>query len=69
MKDNIFVLNTFEEHIKNSTTNEKDQQTNNNYSSSNSLITDESSELKLCETPFIYKKEKYLVDSKQNKIK
>ena len=69
MKDNIFLLNTFEEHIKNySTSNEKDQQTNNNISSSISLNTDESSELKLCETPFIYKKEKYLVDSKQNKI-
>ena len=30
--------------------------------------TDESSELKLCETPFVFQKEKYLVDSKQNKI-
>jgi hypothetical protein len=67
-EDSIFLLNTFEEHIKNSTTNEKDHQTNNNISSSISLNTDESSELKLCETHFIYKKEKYLVDSKQNKI-
>ena len=55
--------------MKNSTINEKEQQiNNNNSSSSNSLYTDDSSELKLCETPFIYHKEKYLVDSKQNKI-
>ncbi len=34
-----------------------------------SICTEEStSDLKLCETPFIYQKEKYLVDSEQNKI-
>ena len=38
MKDNIYFLNTFEEHIKNSTKKEKDQNTNNNSSSSNSLL-------------------------------
>ena len=65
MKNNIFLLNTFEEHI-NSSNNEKEQHIINNSSSNNS---DEStSELKYCEIPFIYKKEKYLVDSNQNKI-
>ena len=65
MKNNIFLLNTFEEHI-NSSNNEKEQHIINNSSSNNS---DEStSELKYCDIPFIYKKEKYLVDSNQNKI-
>ena len=65
MKNNIFLLNTFEEHI-NSSNNEKEQHIINNSSSNNS---DEStSELKFCDTPFIYKKEKYLVDSNQNRI-
>ena len=65
MKNNIFLLNTFEEHI-NSPNNEKEQHMINNSSSNNS---DEStSELKFCDIPFIYKKEKYLVDSNQNRI-
>ena len=65
MKNNIFLLNTFEEHI-NSSNNEKEQHMINNSSSNNS---DEStSELKFCDIPFIYKKEKYLVDSNQNRI-
>lgn len=65
MKNNIFLLNTFEEHI-NSSNNVKEQHIINNSSSNNS---DEStSELKFCDTPFIYKKEKYLVDSNQNRI-
>ena len=65
MKDNIFLLNTFEEHINNAN-KEKEHYIINNISSNNS---DEStSELKFYETPFIYQKEKYLVDSNQNKI-
>lgn len=42
---------------------------NLNISSNNSLCTDEStSEIKLCESPFIYQKEKYLVDKEKMEI-
>ena len=42
---------------------------NLNISSNNSLCTDEStSEIKLCESPFIYQKEKYLVDKEKKEI-
>ena len=42
---------------------------NLNISSTNSLCTDEStSEIKLCESPFIYQKEKYLVDKEKKEI-
>ena len=42
---------------------------NLNISNNNSLCTDDSiSENKLCESPFIYQKEKYLVDKEKNEI-
>ena len=42
---------------------------NLNISSNNSLCTDDSiSEIKLCESPFIFQKEKYLVDKEKNEI-
>ena len=42
---------------------------NLNISSNNSLYTDETtSEVKLCESPFIYQKEKYLVDHEKKEI-
>jgi hypothetical protein len=42
---------------------------NLNISSNNSLYTDETtSEVKLCESPFIYQKEKYLVDKEKKEI-
>jgi hypothetical protein len=69
MKNNIFPLNLNDDHVD-STFNEKELKhifINNN--SSSSINSDEtSSEIKLCEIPFIYKKEKYLVDNEQNKI-
>ena len=42
---------------------------NTNISSNNSICTDDStSEIKLCESPFIYQKEKYLVDKEKKEI-
>ena len=42
---------------------------NLNISSNNSSYTDDStSDIKLCESPFIYQKEKYLVDKEKNEI-
>ena len=56
--------------MKNNIFNEKGQHQINNITSSNiSIYSDDStSEIKLCDSPFIYRKEKYLVDSEQNKI-
>ena len=69
MNNYIFPLNLNDDHVD-SAFNEKEQKQifiNNN--SSNSINSDEtSSEIKLCDIPFIYKKEKYLVDNEQNKI-
>jgi hypothetical protein len=72
MKDNIFPLNIEKDSINNvfDVFNEKDQQRQIiNSISNNSLYTDDTlSEVKLCDTPFICHKEKYLVDSDNNKI-
>ena len=70
MKENIFPLNSLEEHINNEI-NEKGQFQfiNSSSISNNSLNTDDTTcEFKLCQIPFIYQKEKYLVDIEQNKI-
>ena len=70
MKENIFPLNSLEEHINNEI-NEKGQFqcTNSSNISNNSINTDDTTcEFKLCQIPFIYQKEKYLVDIEQNKI-
>ena len=72
MKDKIFPLNIEKDSINNvfDVFNEKDQQRQIiNSISNNSLYTDDTlSEIKLCDTPFICHKEKYLVDSDNNKI-
>ena len=74
MKNNISNKNIEKESINNvfNVFNEEEQgqQINNNNSiSSNSIYTDDStSEIKFCDTPFIYHKEKYLVDRDKNKI-
>ena len=72
MKDNIFPLNIEKDSINNvfDVFNEKEQQRQIiNSISNNSLYTDDTlSEVKLCDTPFICHKEKYLVDSDNNKI-
>ena len=72
MKDNIFPLNIEKDSINNvfDVFNEKDQQRQIiNSISNNSLYTDDTlSEIKLCDTPFICHKEKYLVDSDNNRI-
>jgi hypothetical protein len=72
MKDNIFPLNIEKDSINNvfDVFNEKEQQRQIiNSISNNSLYTDDTlSEIKLCDTPFICHKEKYLVDSDNNKI-
>ena len=72
MKDNIFPLNIEKDSINNvfDVFNEKDQQRQIiNSISNNSLYTDDTlSEVKLCDTPFICHKEKYLVDSDNNRI-
>ena len=72
MKDTIFPLNIEKDSINNvfDVFNEKDQQRQIiNSISNNSLYTDDTlSEIKLCDTPFICHKEKYLVDSDNNKI-
>ena len=72
MKDNIFPLNIEKDSINNvfNVFNEKEQQRQIiNSISNNSLYTDDTlSEIKLCDTPFICHKEKYLVDSDNNKI-
>ena len=70
MKENIFPLYSLEEHINNEI-NEKGQFQfiNSSSISNNSLNTDDTTcEFKLCQIPFIYQKEKYLVDFEQNKI-
>ena len=72
MKDNIFPLNIEKDSINNvfNVFNEKEQQRQIiNSISNNSLYTDDTlSEIKLCDTPFICHKEKYLVDSDNNRI-
>jgi hypothetical protein len=75
MKNNISNKNIEKESINNvfNVFNEKEQGqqiiNNNNSISSNSIYTDDStSEIKFCDTPFIYHKEKYLVDRDKNKI-
>ena len=69
MKSNVFPLNLNDEHVDNVFNLKERKQININNSSSNSIYSDDTtSEIKLCDTPFIYKKEKYLVDSEQNKI-
>ena len=69
MKNNVFPLNLNDEHVDNVFNLKERKQININNSSSNSIYSDDTtSEIKLCDTPFIYKKEKYLVDSEQNKI-
>ena len=72
MKDNIFPLNIEKDSINNvfNVFNEKEQQRQIiNSISNNSLYTEDTlSEIKLCDTPFICHKEKYLVDSDNNKI-
>jgi len=70
MKETLFPLNSLEEHVNNEI-NEKEhcRIINSSSISNNSINTDDTtSELKLCQIPFIYQKEKYLVDSEQNKI-
>jgi len=62
--NNIKIDNEKRAHIVNVNINN-----NLNISSNNSLCTDEStSEIKLCESPFIYQKEKYLVDKEKKEI-
>ena len=70
MKENIFPLNSLEEHINNDLNEKgKSQFVNNSSISNNSINTDDTTcEFKLCQIPFIYQKEKYLVDIEQNKI-
>ena len=74
MKNNISNKNIEKEFINNvfNVFNEEEQDhqiINNNSISSNSIYTDDStSEIKFCDTPFIYHKEKYLVDRDKNKI-
>lgn len=76
MKNNISNKDIEKESINNvfNVFNEKEQgqqiiNNNNNSISSNSIYTDDStSEIKYCDTPFIYHKEKYLVDRDKNKI-
>ena len=72
MKNNILNQDIEKESINNEF-NEKEQTqqiiNNNNSISSNSINTDDStSEPKFCDTPFIYSKEKYLVNRNKNKI-
>ena len=63
--NNIRIDNEKRAHIVNVNINN-----NLNISSNNSLCTDEStSEIKLCESPFIYQKEKYLVDKEKKEIR
>ena len=62
--NNIRIENEQKEKIINVNINN-----NLNISSNNSLYTDETtSEVKLCESPFIYQKEKYLVDHEKKEI-
>jgi len=75
MKNNISNQKIEKESINNvfNVFNEKEQSqqiiNNNNSISSNSISSDDStSEIKFCDTPFIYHKEKYLVDRDKNKI-
>jgi hypothetical protein len=74
MKNNISNKNIEKESINNvfNVFNEEEQGQqiiNNNSISSNSIYTDDTtSEIKFCDTPFIYHKEKYLVDRDKNKI-
>ena len=70
MKENIFSLDLKDEHVNNNISFEKEPlQINANNISNLTIYSDDStSEIKLCEIPFIYQKEKYLVDIDQNKI-
>ena len=73
MKHNLFPLNIEKESINNVfnvfNEKEKQQQINNNSTSNNSIYTDDTaSDIKFCDIPFIYHKEKYLVDSDNNQI-
>ncbi len=69
MKNNVFPLNLNDEHVDYVFNLKERKQININNSSNYSIYSDETtSEIKLCDIPFIYKKEKYLVDSEQNKI-
>ena len=73
MKDNIFPFNFEKKSINNvfNVFNEKENQLQINFNSisSNSIYTDDTtSEIKFCDIPFIYHKEKYLVDSDNNQI-
>ena len=70
MKENIFSLDLKDEHVNNNISFEKEPlQINANNISNITIYSDDStSEIKLCEIPFIYQKEKYLVDIDQNKI-
>ena len=69
MKNNVFPLNLNYEHVDYVFNLKERKQININNSSNYSIYSDETtSEIKLCDIPFIYKKEKYLVDSEQNKI-
>ena len=70
MKENILSLDLKDEHVNNNISFEKEPlKINANNISNTSIYSDDStSEIKLCEIPFIYQKEKYLVDIDQNKI-
>ena len=70
MKENIFSLDLKDEHVNNNISFEKEPlKINANNISNITIYSDDStSEIKLCEIPFIYQKEKYLVDIDQNKI-
>ena len=69
MKVNIFSFDIKDENVNNASIEKESLQVNNNFISNSSIYSDEtSSEVKLCDIPFIYQKEKYLVDIDQNKI-
>lgn len=69
MKNNVFPLNLNDEHVDYVFNLKERKQININNSSNYSIYSDETtSEIKLCDIPFIYKKEKYLVDIEKNKI-
>ena len=76
-KKNIALIFSENECLNNiSTKNEQKKEiinvnvnNNSSLSSNNSACTDDStSEIKLCESPFIYHKEKYLIDKEKNEI-
>ena len=70
MKNNLFISNKKKECLDNSYKEKKNQQQIININVSNNSISsdDTTAEIKLCESPFIYHKEKYLVDSEQKKV-